>query len=252
MVSIGDSRSLTAVVKDQNNAVMTAPSVTWTATPAGVVTLSPTTGLATTATAVGNGTVSIKATSGTVNSTASASVAQKLSSIVVSPPTASLTVGGTQQLTTTARDARSNTITGVTGFSFSSTNSSVADVSSTGNITAGSPGTATINVSVTRDAVTATGSSAITVAAVTYPNTATVTAPSVAFSPPSVDIQAGGSVTWTFGALAHNVNFNAQTGAPAAIPTTSNGSVTRTFTTAGSFPYHCQVHDGMSGTVVVH
>lgn len=252
LVSLGDSRTLTAVVRDQNSAVMSAPTVTWTATPAGIVTLSPSTGLATTATAVGNGSVSIKATSGTVNSTASASVAQKLSSIVVSPATANLTVGGAQQLTLTARDARSNPITGVTGYSFLSTNSTVASVSSTGNVTAGSAGTATINVSLTRDAVTAPGSSAITVTAATFPTTATVTTGTASFSPASVDIQSGGTVTWSFGSIAHNVNFNAQTGAPAAIPTTSNASVARTFNTAGSFPYECTIHAGMTATVVVH
>ena len=85
------------------------------------------------------------------------------------------------------------------------------------------------------------------------PQTASVAASATAntFSPSTVTIARGGTVTWTFGARPHNVTFGATTGAPAGVPTTTNAQVARQFPTAGSFGYDCTLHAGMSGTVVV-
>ena len=70
------------------------------------------------------------------------------------------------------------------------------------------------------------------------------------FTPREVNITVGGTVTWTFGARAHNVVFGTGVaGAPADVPTMSNGQASRTFNTAGSFPYDCTLHAGMTGTV---
>jgi plastocyanin len=35
------------------------------------------------------------------------------------------------------------------------------------------------------------------------------------------------------------------------VATTSNGSASRTFPTAGTYPYHCTIHSGMNGEVKV-
>jgi plastocyanin len=67
-----------------------------------------------------------------------------------------------------------------------------------------------------------------------------------------VDISATGTVTWSFGQLAHNVTFGAQAGAPQNIGDSVNSDVPRTFNTTGTFGYNCTIHPGMSGTVVVH
>ena len=77
--------------------------------------------------------------------------------------------------------------------------------------------------------------------------------PSLAFSPNSVTIQQGGSVTIDFGAVAHNAYFDGQpAGAPANITgTNTNVSKTLTFNTVGTFVYNCHIHPGMQGKVIV-
>jgi plastocyanin len=72
------------------------------------------------------------------------------------------------------------------------------------------------------------------------------------FSPSSVTIAATEAVTWTNGSgIAHNVTFGQVTGAPANVPDFTAGSASRTFPTAGTFPYQCTIHAGMTGQVIV-
>jgi plastocyanin len=83
---------------------------------------------------------------------------------------------------------------------------------------------------------------------------ATVNAtPSIAFTPSTVALAVGGTVTFAFGSVAHNVYFDDDpAGAPAAITGENvNTSLTRTFTSAGVYEYNCHIHPGMRGTVVV-
>ena len=84
--------------------------------------------------------------------------------------------------------------------------------------------------------------------------TATVQAtPAERFTPGRVNLVAGGTVTFAFGSLQHQVFFDrARAGAPEDIPEpTANRTLTRTFTTPGTFVYNCRIHPGMSGTVIV-
>jgi plastocyanin len=85
------------------------------------------------------------------------------------------------------------------------------------------------------------------------PATATVTATtSQTFSPRTAQVATGGTVTWVFQSLGHNVTFDAATGVPADIPgVNANTSIARTFATAGTYQYHCTIHPGMTGTVEV-
>ena len=86
------------------------------------------------------------------------------------------------------------------------------------------------------------------------PMVATVNATSQnTFTPANVAVGVGGTVTFTFGDVAHNVFFdNSPAGAPDAIAgANANMSATRTFTTAGTFEFDCHIHPGMKGTVVV-
>ena len=83
--------------------------------------------------------------------------------------------------------------------------------------------------------------------------TATVQATNqLQFTPNPVSVLTGGTVTFTFGTTPHNVFFDAAAGAPANIPgNNASVSIGRTFSTAGSFRYECQIHPGMSGRVNV-
>ena len=71
------------------------------------------------------------------------------------------------------------------------------------------------------------------------------------FSPVDLSVAAGTTVTWNWapGAVEHNVTFDDG----ARSPTQSSGSFPRTFSAAGTFPYHCTIHgaDVMHGTVSV-
>jgi plastocyanin len=72
------------------------------------------------------------------------------------------------------------------------------------------------------------------------------------FIPSDVTIAVGGTVNFNItGGVAHDVTFQAVTGAPASIPVTADHVVPRTFNTKGVFPYDCRTHPGMSGVVRV-
>jgi plastocyanin len=70
------------------------------------------------------------------------------------------------------------------------------------------------------------------------------------FSPTPDTVAAGTAVTFRFGSVVHNVHFDAVANAPDSIASTSQANVPRTFTTAGTFNYHCLIH-GIGGTVIV-
>jgi plastocyanin len=173
-----------------------------------------------------------------------------LGSIVPSVATLSLTAGQTSTISATARDANNATLA-ATGYTFASSNNAIAVVSTGGQVIALGAGTATITVSLTLNGVTKTAPVAVTVTG-TLPTAATVVAGAASndFSPALVAVARGGTVTWTFGARTHNVQFSAG-GAPAAVPNTANASVARTFSTGGVFDYTCTLHANQNGTVAV-
>ncbi|PYO47259.1 MAG: hypothetical protein DMD72_10380 [Gemmatimonadetes bacterium] len=77
--------------------------------------------------------------------------------------------------------------------------------------------------------------------------------PSIAFTPATLTVDAGQAVTFAFGSVGHNVTFDTQAaGTPADIPGINSGvAVDRTFTTSGTYRYHCTIHPGMAGSIVV-
>ena len=72
-----------------------------------------------------------------------------------------------------------------------------------------------------------------------------------AFSPASLDIAVGTTVTWTnTDSIAHTSTGDANAWDSGAIA--PRGQFSRLFGTTGTFPYHCAIHPGMVGTVAVH
>ena len=78
-----------------------------------------------------------------------------------------------------------------------------------------------------------------------------------AFSPQNSVVQTGGTVTWTWndGTAFHTLNFNVNdpTPRPPDTPQQQSGSVAFTFTTVGSYPFFCLLHQaqGMTGKLTV-
>lgn len=78
----------------------------------------------------------------------------------------------------------------------------------------------------------------------------TVTIAGNAFSPASITVKVGDSVTWTNNdSLSHTVTADDNSFASSDL---ANGATfSFTFTKAGTFPYHCSIHPSMTATVVV-
>jgi plastocyanin len=77
---------------------------------------------------------------------------------------------------------------------------------------------------------------------------ASVSMVNLSFSPASVEVAVGGTVTWHND---DNETHNAS-GEGVTIANTNPGqSRSQVMPNAGSFPYNCTLHSGMSGTVIV-
>ena len=176
---------------------------------------------------------------------------QTLGSITTTVSVINIAAGGTQAIGVTALDTQGAVITNPGTPSFTSASPSIAAVDGTGLVVGIATGSTTVTVSLTRSGVTRTATVTVTVSG-SLPATAGVSTTSGdVFSPGSVTISRGGSVTWTFGITIHNVTFQGGAGVPANIPDRSNTSESRTFSTVGDFSYTCTLHAGMTGQVLV-
>jgi plastocyanin len=71
-----------------------------------------------------------------------------------------------------------------------------------------------------------------------------------AFQPASIEVPAGSTITWTnSGAASHTVT--ADNGAFNSGQLGPGASFSQTFTTPGTYAYHCDIHPRMTGTVLV-
>ena len=76
-----------------------------------------------------------------------------------------------------------------------------------------------------------------------------VTIASFAFSPPSITVHVGDTVTWTNNdGVSHTAT---STGAFDTGVIASGTTASATMTAAGTFTYHCAIHRSMTGTIVV-
>ncbi len=73
------------------------------------------------------------------------------------------------------------------------------------------------------------------------------------FTPPSLQIKKGATITWTFkGKIPHNVTEDpGGSTTPFVSDTLTKGEFAHTFDTVGSFTYHCVIHHIMEGTITV-
>jgi uncharacterized protein YjdB len=142
-VQAGATVQLSAVTKDASGNVLTGRPITWTSSNTSVATISGS-GLVT---AIIAGSATITATSGTVTGTAALTVTAPapvpVATVTVTPAAPSVQVGATVQLSAVPRDANGNVLTGRT-ITWSSSNNSVATVSSSGLVGALVAGTVTI------------------------------------------------------------------------------------------------------------
>lgn len=93
--------------------------------------------------------------------------------------------------------------------------------------------------------MTATTSSAIATNAVTLN--------SFAFNPGTITVKVGSTVTWTNADdVGHTVTADtASADAPNSKTIAKGGTYSFTFNKAGTYAYHCTIHSGMQGTVIV-
>ena len=70
------------------------------------------------------------------------------------------------------------------------------------------------------------------------------------FNPSSFTVATGSAVTWAWDSNgeSHSVTFNDQ---PIDSDIQTSGTFQHTFSTAGTFAYHCKVHSNMTGTITV-
>ena len=250
-IAPGASASLVASPKDQNGNPISA-TVTWSSSATSVATVSATGSVS--GVSAGTATITATATAGGVTKTGTAIItvttppSPVLSSVLITGGT-TVAVGASFTLTGSPRDQNNAPIAATVTWGSSATGIATVNAS-TGAVTGVAAGSATMTATATAGTTTVQNAVAIIVTS-PAPMTASVTATtSNSFSPSSVDIQVGGSVAFTFDKL-HNVTFNGGA-APADIPNTSTGTISRTFTAVGSFDYVCTLHSGMSGVVIVH
>ena len=178
---------------------------------------------------------------------------QTLGSITPNVNALNLNSGATGTLSVTAYDVNNQIIEFVGRPTFSSTNTSVAAVDADGVVFGLLSGAAQVNITLAYGGVSKSAQVPVTVTGSLPANEQVVASGTdYIFSPKVVAVQAGGSVTWTFGALEHTVTFSGGAGAPTSINSGGySSSVSRTFSTAGNFAYNCVIHPGMSGLVYV-
>ena len=196
--SIGGTTQFVAIPLDASGTALGGRVVTWASSNTAVATVDGS-GLAT---GVAAGSATITATcegqSGSATLTVSA-VSVPVASVTVSPATAAVAAGQTVQLTATPKDANGNPLTG-RAITWASGNTSVATVSTSGLVTGLTAGSATI----TATSEGKSGSSGVTVTAVTVP-VATVTV-----SPANGTVFVGQTLQLT--ATPKDANGNALTG----------------------------------------
>jgi len=139
-MGIGEEVTVSAVAYGTDGTPFEGAPLSWTTSNAGVVSVS----VLGRVRALGAGTAQVRASFGGRSGVATVTVRPQVATVTIAPTSATVTVGGTQQLTATTRDASGNVLTGRT-VTWTSSNTGVATVSTTGLVTAVAAGSATIS-----------------------------------------------------------------------------------------------------------
>jgi uncharacterized protein YjdB len=151
-VQVGATQALTAAARDAGGNTV-ATSFAWSSNNSAVASVNAS-GVVT---GVTTGVATISATAAGITGTSTANVvAVPVATVTVSPGTFSKTVGQTQQLVATLKDANNNTLTGRV-VTWSSSNNALATVSSSGLVTVLAPGTVVITATCETKTGTSTG-----------------------------------------------------------------------------------------------
>lgn len=165
-ISVGSTVKATATARDGTGTVVTGRPVTWASSNTGVATISSSGVI----TAVGAGTTTVTATSDGVSGTVTLTVTvPPVATVTVTVGSSTLAVNGTTQASAETRAANGTVLTG-RSITWSSSNTAVLTVSTTGVVTA--RGTGTANVIATSEGKS--GSASITVSS-TAPSSIVVT-----------------------------------------------------------------------------
>ncbi len=214
-MTVGDTLSLKASATDANGVAIAGASFTWSSGNATVASVSS----SGTVTAKAAGTTSVTALSGSVSGRAQIVVAAATSTppqVTISPSSLSFaSLLDTARLSVTAKDGSGNALT-ASQLTWTSTNTSVATVSSTGLVRSAGNGSARVVASYGGVADTTSVSVAQVVA-------------SVAVSPSSVSLVVGGTQALT--AAAKDARGNTVSGA--SVTWTTNNATVATVSTAG-------------------
>src|SRR5205823_1334978 len=180
-IRVGQTMQLTATPKDSAGNTLTGRVVTWGNSNTSVATVSGS-GLVT---SVAAGTATLTATSdGQAGSAVVTVTLVPVASVAISPATATILVGQTLQLTATPKDSAGGTLTGRT-VTWTSGNTSLATVSTSGHVT----GVAARSATITATSEGKTSTAAITVTPVPVA--------SVTVSPATASIRVGQTVQLT-------------------------------------------------------
>jgi plastocyanin len=71
------------------------------------------------------------------------------------------------------------------------------------------------------------------------------------FSPATLTVKAGTTVTWKGASGSHTVTSDADSPMAFDQGISQGGTVTVTFAKAGTYKYHCSIHASMHGTIIV-
>ena len=160
MTSAGDTREVTAVVRDGDGYVLGAPAVSWHSSNESIATVEGS-GASAIVTAVDDGAAVISARSGGEEDTITITVRRRVASITLSSPDSVLVAGSTARLAVVGIDARGRPMSELSDVTYASSNPFSVLAAGDGLVTAlyssFSPFSAVVTASVTRDGATFSG-----------------------------------------------------------------------------------------------